>query len=102
MKKYFINKKQVSKDTFDTKLEKVITNYVDENYDEILDDCNNYVQIGTLTFYPSEILSKCDPVAYRCGISDEINNQIEEAEYELDNFGIYEFDKFTFEIIDEE
>lgn len=71
-----------------------------ENYDEMLDDCNDPYKIGTLTFYPSEILSKCDPVAYRCGISDEISNQIEEAEYELYNYGICEFDKFTFEITD--
>lgn len=100
MKKYFINKKQVSKDVFESKLEAVITDFVDENYDEMLDDCNDPYKIGTLTFYPSEILSKCDPVAYRCGISDEISNQIEEAEYELYNYGICEFDKFTFEITD--
>lgn len=100
MKKYFINGEQVSKDVFESKLEAVITDFVDENYDEMLDDCNDPYKIGTLTFYPSEILSKCDPVAYRCGISDEISNQIEEAEYELYNYGICEFDKFTFEITD--
>lgn len=102
MKKYFINKKQVSKDTFDTKLEKVITNYIEENYDELLDDCNDSYKIGTLTFYPSEILSKCDPIAYRCGISDLVSDQMEDAEYHLDDDGIYKFDKFTFEIIDDE
>lgn len=102
MKKYFINKKQVSKDVFESELETAITDFVEENYDELLDDCNDPYKIGTLTFYPSQILSECDPVAYRCGISDEISNQIEEAEYELDNYGIYEFDKFTFEITDED
>lgn len=102
MKKYLINEKQVSKDVFESELETAITEFVEENYDELLDDCNDPYKIGTLTFYPSQILSECDPIAYRCGISDEISNQIEEAEYELDHYGIYEFDTFTFEITEED
>lgn len=102
MKKYLINEKQVSKDVFESELETAITEFVEENYDELLDDCNDPYKIGTLTFYPSQILSECDPIAYRCGISDEISNQMEEAEYELDNYGIYEFNKFTFEITEED
>ena len=52
-----------------------VAEYISENtdyeeYDEELDDCNDEVKIGCCTFYPSEILRKCDPIAYRCGFDD--------------------------------
>lgn len=40
-----------------------------EMYDEALDE-QGEVKIGTLTFYPSQILKECDPIAYRVGFSD--------------------------------
>jgi hypothetical protein len=42
----------------------------EERYDEFLDEVYGEVQIGTLTFYPSDILKNCDPIAYRVGLSD--------------------------------
>jgi hypothetical protein len=42
----------------------------EERYDEFLDEVYGEVQIGTLTFYPSDILKSCDPIAYRVGLSD--------------------------------
>lgn len=41
----------------------------EERYDEML-DCDGTVSVGGLEFYPSNILEKCDPIAYRCGFSD--------------------------------
>lgn len=43
--------------------------YENERYDsqafnEMLDDCYPTIQIGDCTFYPSDILKNCDPVAY--------------------------------------
>lgn len=38
-------------------------------YDEALDE-QGEVKVGTLTFYPSQILKECDPIAYRVGFSD--------------------------------
>jgi hypothetical protein len=40
-----------------------------ELYDEALDE-QGEVKVGTLTFYPSQILKECDPIAYRVGFSD--------------------------------
>ena len=34
-------------------------------FDEMLDECYPVVKIGELTFYPSQILKECDPIAYR-------------------------------------
>lgn len=33
-------------------------------YDEYLDDMTPPVKIGTLTFYASDIVKSCDPIAY--------------------------------------
>ena len=43
----------------------------EEDYDELLDETHENVQIGELTFSPSEILKKCDEVAYRIGRGEE-------------------------------
>jgi hypothetical protein len=34
-------------------------------FDEMLDESYPLFTIGDLTFYPSQILRECDPVAYR-------------------------------------
>jgi len=43
---------------------------LEEQYDEILDKCYAVFKIGNLTFYPSQILKNCDPVAYRIGLGE--------------------------------
>lgn len=52
-------------------------------YDELLDDCYPVYKIGDLTFYPSQILKECDPIAYRCGLSD-FESTLEENEEDDD------------------
>ena len=39
-------------------------------FDEMLDECYPSVQIGGITFYPSNIVEKCDPIAYNVWLSD--------------------------------
>ena len=39
-------------------------------FDEMLDESYPVFQIGDLTFYPSQILRECDPVAYRQSLLD--------------------------------
>ena len=39
-------------------------------FDEWLDDVYQPFQIGYLTFFASDILAECDPIAYRCAIAD--------------------------------
>ena len=47
----------------------------EEDYDVLLDNSHGNVQIGVLTFSPSEILKNCDEVAYRIGRDDEEDYQ---------------------------
>ena len=39
-------------------------------FDEMLDDVYPVYKIGELTFYPSQILKECDPIAYRIAVSE--------------------------------
>ena len=52
-------------------------------FDEFLDDCHETYNLGGMTFYPSDVLKSCDPIAYRCAKSDY------ESNYDLDNCGEY-------------
>lgn len=50
-----------------------------ENYfDEMLNEVYPMVKIGDIEFFPSDILKKCDPIAYRCYLSD-FEDTLEEA-----------------------
>jgi hypothetical protein len=52
---------------------------MEEMFDEMLDDCYEPMQIGSGTFYPSQILKNCDPIAYQIGLS-EYEDSLEERE----------------------
>src|SRR5699024_9808202 len=53
-----------------------ITELVDpSHYDEFLDEVYPMVEIGGCQYYPSTVLEKVDPVAYRCGFSDWADDQ---------------------------
>ena len=41
-----------------------------DHFDEMLDDSYPVVKIGELTFYPSQILKNCDPIAYNIGMHE--------------------------------
>ena len=59
------------------------TNVMTESVDELLDS-EGEVMIGNLTFYRSDILKGCDPIAYQCTVNDYIDSQIEDLQYDLD------------------
>ena len=50
-----------------------------DKYDDMLDDTISAVRVGDSTFYPSTILKKCDPGAYRTGFSDYADVLAEEG-----------------------
>jgi hypothetical protein len=50
-----------------------------EGFDEMLDECYPTYSIGSMTFYPSQILFECDPIAYQIGVV-EYEDSIEEEE----------------------
>lgn len=102
MKKYFLNEEEITEEEFNKQLEGCIAEYVDNAYDDLLDEDSEEYKIGYLTFLPSEVLKKCDPIAYRCGQSDYESSILEEAENELENRGYYEINGDTFEIEEEE
>lgn len=58
----------------------VITEYDAEvMFDEYLDDAYEPVRLFGSTFYASQILNKCDPIAYDLGLSEFIDNLVESA-----------------------
>ncbi len=85
MVKYLVDNEEVLEESFYEKLEEAVRNYCEENYDDWLDEINEEVHIGSLTFYPSQILRECDPIAYRVGLDDYVNSEYEESEYELES-----------------
>lgn len=55
----------------------------ESDFDEFLDDVEESVIIAGMTFYPSDILKSCDPIAYRCAKADY------ESNYDLDDIEEY-------------
>lgn len=58
-------------------------NHLDEEsaydrYNEALDEAYEPVSIGEGVFYASDILSKCDPIAYRVGFADWVDSMSDE------------------------
>lgn len=102
MTKYLIDNEEVSKEVFDSNLEDAVRNYVEEYYDDILDECYDEIEIGCCTFTASQILKNCDPIAYNCGISDEVDVYLSDAQYDLECGRTVEYDRCVFEIVEEE
>ena len=102
--KYLINGEEFEQDEFYSKLEEAINSECEGTYDDYLDESNEDVCIGDLTFSPSTVLERCDPVAYRCGLSDYQSSELENAEYELyhSDFIIVGDSEFSIEEDDEE
>ena len=102
MKKYIIDVEEVREEDFYDILEDEVNDYVVKKYDDILDEDYKEVKICGITFLPSQILSQCDPIAYRCGVSDTQSDKLDEANSELDLYGSYEINGKMFRIEDDE
>lgn len=68
----------------------------ESEFDEMLDDCHETYNLGGMTFYPSDILKSCDPIAYRISKSEY------ESNYDLDDCGEYNGLKDELEILEYE
>jgi len=44
-----------------------------EQYDEMLDETNPQIVIGSLVYSPSDVLKSVDPIAYQVGFSDYLS-----------------------------
>lgn len=102
MKKYYVNYDEVSEEDFNKQLEGCIAEYVDQNYDNLIDESYEPYQIEGTTFNASMILKKCDPVVYRYCVNNYASSILEEAKCELENHGYYEILIERFEIEEEE
>lgn len=90
--KYYINDEPATEAEFKERLEEAIRYEVEAHYDDMLDDCYPEVHIGCYTFYASQILSKCDPIAYELGKDDFVNSRLEDA---LADFSVADADWFA-------
>lgn len=54
---------------------------LEEMFDEMLDETTPEIKIGSLTFYPSQVLANCDPIAYNISV-DEYVDFLQEQEDE--------------------
>ena len=100
--KYLLNNEIISEQEFWSEFESSIYNYVEENIDEIIDEENEEVNIGSLTYSPSEVLKNIDPVAYDCYISDMVSNYYEDFKCDLECEEEVEIDGNAFQIIEDE
>lgn len=85
MTKYLIDNERVNEKEFWETLEEEVNCYVEENYDDILDEIYEPYEIGCCSFYASQILKECDPIAYHCGLSDEQSARYEDFKYDIEN-----------------
>ena len=66
----------------------------ESEFDSYLDDVEETVTVCGITFYPSDILKSCDPIAYRCDKSDY------ESNYNLDDIAEYSDLKDELEVLE--
>jgi hypothetical protein len=46
---------------------------LEEMFDEMLDETHPEIKIGNLTFYPSQVLANCDPIAYQISVQEYVD-----------------------------
>ena len=72
--------------------------HIEDYYAAALDDIYPVVEIGYLTFSPSQIVRELDPTAFRCGMQDYLDGD-DTLEYVADEWYIaYEVEKLREEI----
>lgn len=52
-----------------------------DQFDECLDEAGS-IEVAGGSFYPSQILKECDPIAYRCGLNDFADSYFDKEETE--------------------
>ena len=65
-----------------------IEDFVDEDgYDDSLDEMGD-IEIGCLSYRPSEVLKRVDPIAYRCGYDDWLDSIMSDLVYDLERMDV--------------
>lgn len=66
-------------DKINDEVEKRLEALTEEQFNEWLDESDEPYNMGTLTFYPSNILKKCDPIAYDMCFTDDYQESMRES-----------------------
>jgi len=83
--------KQITQGEFDSIVESKLESFINEwcidedDYEELLNETCEEVNIGSLTYQAGQVLREVDPIAFRCGCADEeiSDNEIDEARDEI-------------------
>jgi hypothetical protein len=100
--KYLVDGIEMQELEFWSEFSNIIQDYVDENLDDFIDEMNEEVTIGSLTYYPSLVLKEVDPIAYRCYGDDLHNHFYCDFKYELERYGECQINGTEFIIEDNE
>lgn len=61
-------------------------------FDNVFNEAYGMVKFGDLSFEPATILKECDPIAYRCAVSDydcDGDPECDECEPDVDPYNVY-------------
>jgi len=86
-----ISKIKVTQEKFDDLVESKVDDFInnwtidEDDYEELLNEISEDVQIGNLTYSAGATLRAVDPIAFRCGCADEEcpENEIDEKRDEV-------------------
>ena len=82
--KYLVDEQLVDEETFWSEFESALECYVDDCLDDLIDEENEEVCIGSLTYSPSQVLKEVDPIAYRCYGDDLKDHFYRDFKYDFD------------------
>lgn len=97
-KKYFVNDEEVNEEEFYTKLNDEVEIYIDDKYDEILDERYGKIKIGAAYYEASRIFRELDPTYYNVHISDITNDYYVDEKALLESGETRKINNCTFRI----
>ena len=100
--KYLVDKKEVSKEKFNELLDNAVDDYIDKEYDNLLDMDYPPVKICGATYNTSRILKELDPQNYACIMDLYKNGENANVSDDLEIKQKTSVNGITFEIIYEE
>ena len=100
--KYLIDNDVVEESEFWERLEEEVRCEVEAHLDDMIDECYDEVKIGLMIFYPSQILEKCDPIAYSMIGDDFADSRFSDFKYDLERGESVDVGPYTFEIIEDD
>ena len=52
----------------------------EEMYEELLDECYPEIKVGCCTFSPSEVIKELDPIAFRIGVGENLDDLAQDGQ----------------------